>query len=387
MALASFPDGSYLELIAIQPKADPGRFGRALLAQIHGSRRRSVRLGDSAGGFSRRSRAIAQGRCCRDDPRRAGRKRPDGVELDWETAQVGPTNGGFFPFLIHDFTPRDNRAFPSGKPTTTEFTGVVKVVIGVRDLGRCDRAVPTGIWFARARRARRYRLRREARVFSWNAGRAGDPALVESWLSVVCSQFGDAPCAFVLGTATGVSIAVGRFSRIRWLDSSKLGWHLGFESNEALALLLVLASSALSSTPNRSRDRSRNRQNQNHRQSCASGAARCRRHRLRRPPGGAHGPVHRASPHPRRIAAGRRSLASTVWTSSAKLDRSEARRLSQLGSRPTRHRDHARQSRRDGPGPRAAAIPLGTFRRRFDVPARQHGLASKNSDRKAFFER
>ena len=56
------------------------------------------------------------------------------MQLDWETAQVGPTNGGFFPFLIHDFTPRENRAFPSGKPTANKCAGVVKVVIGVKDL-------------------------------------------------------------------------------------------------------------------------------------------------------------------------------------------------------------------------------------------------------------
>ena len=40
----------------------------------------------------------------------------------------------FFPFLIHDFTPRELRAYPSGKPLTTEFTGVAKVVLAVKDL-------------------------------------------------------------------------------------------------------------------------------------------------------------------------------------------------------------------------------------------------------------
>src|ERR1039458_353544 len=68
-------------------------------------------------------------------PVRNGRQRPDGVRLDWETAQVGTEpNGTFFPFLIHDFTPREQRAFPQGKPLNKDFGGVTKVVIAVRDL-------------------------------------------------------------------------------------------------------------------------------------------------------------------------------------------------------------------------------------------------------------
>ena len=66
---------------------------------------------------------------------RNGRQRPDGVRLDWEIAQVGPApNGTFFPFLIHDLTPREQRAFPQGKPLNKDFGGVTKVVIAVRDL-------------------------------------------------------------------------------------------------------------------------------------------------------------------------------------------------------------------------------------------------------------
>ncbi len=151
MALASFPDGSYLELIAIQPKADPAalaaHYWHKFMEADAGPCAWAVRPADLSAEVERlRKAGIAV-----TDPRRAGRKRPDGVELDWETAQVGPTNGGFFPFLIHDFTPRENRAFPSGKPTTNDFTGVVKVVIAVRDLGRRERPISAGLWIAHAR--------------------------------------------------------------------------------------------------------------------------------------------------------------------------------------------------------------------------------------------
>src|SRR5262249_33911998 len=70
------------------------------------------------------------------DAHKNGRARPDGVRLGWETAQVGPGNGNFFPFLIHDFTPRENRAYPSGKPSVGDLKGVAKVVIAVQDLDK-----------------------------------------------------------------------------------------------------------------------------------------------------------------------------------------------------------------------------------------------------------
>ena len=68
-------------------------------------------------------------------PERSGRTRPDGVTLAWETAIIGDgPRGSFFPFLIRDFTPREKRVYPSGKPTTAKFSGIALVVIGVRDL-------------------------------------------------------------------------------------------------------------------------------------------------------------------------------------------------------------------------------------------------------------
>src|SRR6185369_17193728 len=68
-------------------------------------------------------------------PARSGRARPDGVRLEWEAAPVGTgPNGVFFPFLIRDFTPREQRADPTGKPTTDDFSGVARVVILVRNL-------------------------------------------------------------------------------------------------------------------------------------------------------------------------------------------------------------------------------------------------------------
>jgi hypothetical protein len=233
MALASFPDGSYLELIAIHPKADPAALAahawRTFLEADGGPCAWAIRPAD----FSAEVERLRTAKVAVTDPRKNGRKRPDGVELDWETAQVGPTNGGFFPFMIHDFTPRDKRAYPSGKPTTTEWTGIAKVVIGVRDL---DAAI------ARYRSA--YGLpapqRQDDSAFgtklAWFPGTPvvlAEPLSSDSWLSARLEQFGESPCAFVLGAQGGVimrSMSKWFGASIYWADADHLGWHLGFET-------------------------------------------------------------------------------------------------------------------------------------------------------------
>jgi len=223
MAVASFPDGSYLELIAIQPKADPAalatHYWHKFMEADAGPCAWAIRPADFSGEVTRLRQAGVEV----TDPRRAGRKRPDGVELDWETAQVGPTNGGFFPFLIHDFTPRENRAFPGRKPSATQFSGIAKVVIAVRNL---EEAV------ARYRRAfgvepnyevADARFGAKVAIYTSSPVVLAEPLSAQSWLNSRLDQFGEAPCAFVLGKGDGQV----RFENTSWLDSAQLGWRLG----------------------------------------------------------------------------------------------------------------------------------------------------------------
>jgi len=135
MALVGFPDGSYPELIAPQANAATQALARqpwSKFMQVDGGTCAwAVRQKDVAAEVQRlRAAGIAV-----SAPVGNGRQRPDGVRLDWETAQVGTEpNGTFFPFLIHDFTPREQRAFPQGKPLNKDFGGVTKVGIAVHDL-------------------------------------------------------------------------------------------------------------------------------------------------------------------------------------------------------------------------------------------------------------
>jgi hypothetical protein len=228
MALTSFPDGSYLELIAIQPNAD----GKALAAHYWSKRMqgnsgpaawavRGDKLAEEAARLTAAGVAVSA-------PTRTGRARPDGVLLDWETVTVGPEpNGTFFPFIIHDFTPRPNRAFPHGVPVTKDYSGIKRVIIAVRDL-------PAAI--ARYRKAYGLAAPVEHEDAPFGARLAWFPATPvvlaaaldsQSWLTPRLAQFGEGPCAFVLGKSAAPTTAAP--PQIHWFDSQKLGWRLGVE--------------------------------------------------------------------------------------------------------------------------------------------------------------
>src|SRR5712671_2094613 len=134
MALTGFPDGSYLELIALQDKPDAkavaAHYWSRQIRGTAGPAAWAVRANDTEAEVKRlRAAGVTVAL------QRSGRERPDGTRLEWEAAPVGPgANGVFFPFLIHDFTPREARVFPKGRPATRDFSGVKRVVIAVRDL-------------------------------------------------------------------------------------------------------------------------------------------------------------------------------------------------------------------------------------------------------------
>ncbi|HLK66854.1 MAG TPA: VOC family protein [Bryobacteraceae bacterium] len=235
MALVSLPDGSYLELMGVQAGAESRveqhEWGKFLKANA-GPCAWAVREKDLVAEVQRlRAVGIAVAA-----PVKSGRERPDGVRLDWETSDIGGgTRGTFFPFLIHDFTPRDQRAFPQGKPGTRDFTGVTKVVIAVRNL-------EDGI--ARYRKA--YGLpapiKQVDSAFGAQLALLGgvpvilaQPLTQDSWLSQRLDRFGEAPCAFLLGARQPSKLRAASKSRwfgseVSWFDADKLGWHLGFEA-------------------------------------------------------------------------------------------------------------------------------------------------------------
>src|SRR5579871_1166367 len=230
MALTSFPDGSYLELIALQDQPD----AKAVAAhywskQIQGNAGPAawaVRAKNVAAEVERlRAAGIVV-----SAPVHSGRERPDGARLEWEAAQVGQeANGTFFPFLIRDFTPREARAFPAGKPTTRNFTGIRRVVIAVRDLKAASARFRKAYALGAPVEIEDAKFGAHVAVFAGTPVVLAEPLNAQSWITERIERFNEGPCAFVLGKFEKSTAKLG-WPAITWYDSAKLGWHLGSEN-------------------------------------------------------------------------------------------------------------------------------------------------------------
>ncbi len=128
-ALIAFADGAYIELIAFQEPSAP-------------SQHRWHRYLDAGGGlidFALGSTDLAAdvarltGAGLPYEPMDGARARPDGVQLQWQSASVSPA--GQLPFIIEDVTPRGLRV-PSGEATqhANGVTGVLSLTLAVGDL-------------------------------------------------------------------------------------------------------------------------------------------------------------------------------------------------------------------------------------------------------------
>ena len=87
MALVSFPDGSYLELMGIQADADAGRWPARVGEFLKENAGRAPgRCGKGSGGGGEPVEGGGNRGVCAGG---SGRTRPDGVRLEWETSDVG----------------------------------------------------------------------------------------------------------------------------------------------------------------------------------------------------------------------------------------------------------------------------------------------------------
>ncbi len=236
MALVSFPDGSYLELMGIPKDADAkavsAHIWEKFLKEDAGPTAWAMRTKDLAAEVNRLKAAGVPVAA----PVRSGRQRPDGVHLEWQTSDVGAgVRGAFLPFLIQDQTPRAQRVYPGGKPVTKEFRGVARVVIAVRNLDdaikRYHQAYdePPPIKQADASFGAHLALLGNLPVI------LAQPLTPSSWLAQRIEQFGEGPCAFVLAAVNPGHFQAASKTRwfgaeVSWFDAEKLGWRLGFEA-------------------------------------------------------------------------------------------------------------------------------------------------------------
>ena len=235
MAIASFPDGSYIELIAPQTNFDP-----AALAAHQWSK--FMEGNDAPCAWAVRPKyfeaEVARIRAAGVPVKvmDGGRKRPDGTELKWQTADLGNAGvGAFFPFLIRDETPRPDRAFPSGKPSNRDEAGVLRVVIAVSKLA--DAIDRLHLAYPDVARPLRQVDRKFGAELAWIADSPiifAAPLGSDSWVAQRIAAFGEGPIAFVLSgknkVKNGWETSHWFGWDLTWFDPKKLGgWWLGVQ--------------------------------------------------------------------------------------------------------------------------------------------------------------
>ncbi|HEY3456949.1 MAG TPA: VOC family protein [Bryobacteraceae bacterium] len=225
MALTSFPDGSYIELMGIQAQADPSAVAahewRKFLEGNAGPCAFAIRAGSSI---------VLAGK----PPQRGGRTRPDGTRLEWKISNIGTgIRGTFFPFLIRDLTPRDKRVYPQGKPTTDRASGIGEVVIGVRDLEAAIALYRNTFQLPTPKKEHNAQFGADLAWFAGTPIVLAQAAGGDSWLTERIAKFGEGPCAFLLKSASGPTAANASpwfDTTVVWTNRQRLGLRLGFLS-------------------------------------------------------------------------------------------------------------------------------------------------------------
>jgi hypothetical protein len=169
-------------------------------------------------------------------PESGSRKRPDGMSIEWNTADLGSsTPGATLPYLIEDVTPRAWRAQTSANVQGSPLTGVESVVLGVNNLD-------ASIALFRKAYGWSVPLIETQKDFGKLAYFPGEPVILAApagggWLSDHIAKYGESPVAYLLN-ARDFAAATKKFKltggktwfgqKVAWFDQAKLkGVRLG----------------------------------------------------------------------------------------------------------------------------------------------------------------
>jgi hypothetical protein len=196
MALIGFEDQSYLELIGpVKAGATEGSDWAKFMSGDVGACAWAVGTNVLLQDIDRLKKAgIAVG-----EPKRGSRKRPDGMSLEWMTAEVGPgTTGSVLPFMIEDQTPRQWRVQPSASMNGAPVFGIENVIVGVNDLNAAIALFRKAYGWAEP-------LTETQKDFGKLAYFPGEPVILAApsgggWLADRVSKFGESPVAYLLAT-------------------------------------------------------------------------------------------------------------------------------------------------------------------------------------------
>jgi hypothetical protein len=196
MALIGFDDQSYIELIApIKAGVTEGSDWAKFMAGDAGTCAWAAGTNILLQNVDRLKKAgISVG-----EPKRGSRKRPDGMSLEWMTAQVGPGSAGsVLPFIIEDQTPRQWRVLATESVKGAPVFGVDCVVVGVNDLNASVALFRKAYGWAEP-------LTENQKDFGKLAYFPGEPVILAApsgggWLADRIARFGESPVAVLLGT-------------------------------------------------------------------------------------------------------------------------------------------------------------------------------------------
>jgi hypothetical protein len=233
MALLGFDDGSYLELIAPQtPAADTSPWSKFMSADA-GPCAWAVEPKDIDAEVQRLKASAA----AVTGPEGGSRKRPDGMNIEWQIANVGSgTPGSVLPFLIQDRTPRQWRVAPSASVQGSPVTGVEIVVIAVNDLNSSIALFRKTYNWAEPITEDHGEFGAKLAYFPGQPVVLAMPMGNKSWINDRLQKFGQSPIAYLMA-AQDYNTASKKFklSGAKPWFSQKVGW---FDQNKLKGIRL-----------------------------------------------------------------------------------------------------------------------------------------------------
>jgi hypothetical protein len=233
MAIIGFDDASYIELIApIKPGVTAGSEWAKFMSED------AVTCAWAAGTnvLLQEVDRLKKAGIPVKNPEAGSRKRPDGMSIEWKTADVGTgTPGSMLPFMIEDETPRAWRVQTSASVQGAPVSGVENVVLGVSNL---DASI------ALFRKAYGWPdpITETQKDFGKLAYFPGEPVILASpngggWLAEHIAKYGESPVAYLLN-ARDLAAAIKKYKlsgtktwfgeKVAWFDAGKLkGVRLG----------------------------------------------------------------------------------------------------------------------------------------------------------------
>jgi hypothetical protein len=233
MALVGFDDGTYLELIApIKPGVTAGSDWAKFMSEDAATCAWAVTSNVLLQEVDRLKKAGIPVTA----PAAGSRKRPDGMSVEWQKADVGSgTPGSVLPFVIEDETPRAWRVQTSASVAGAPVSGVANVVLGVNNL---DASIAL---FRKAYGWSDPVIQKE-KDFGKLAYFPGEPVILAApngggWLADRIAKYGESPVAYLLTTQDFAAVTkkyklsgnkTWFEQKVAWFDAGKLkGVRLG----------------------------------------------------------------------------------------------------------------------------------------------------------------